>query len=65
MSTHTTSLNQITQTAIHILSKEIGISDTIRFINQFSDGYGNYVQEREEMLKDLSLDEIISRIKNT
>ncbi len=64
MTAPSSSLSQITQTAIHILSQEMGISDTIRFINQFSTGYGDYVQEREQMFKDLSLDEIINRIKN-
>ncbi|GAP94005.1 hypothetical protein [Leptolyngbya sp. NIES-2104] len=55
-------LNQITQEAIAILFKEIGIANTVRFLNQFSPGYGNYTEEREEIFKDLSLDEILKRI---
>jgi hypothetical protein len=59
------SLNQITQEAIAILSKEIGISDTVRFLNQFLTGYGNYTEERDAMFKDLTLDEILKQIKKS
>jgi len=65
MTIQTTSLDQLTQQAIHILVKEIGVADTLRFISQFSKGYGNYTEEREELFRDISLDEIISQIRNT
>jgi hypothetical protein len=57
-------LSQITQQAIELLSKEIGIANTIRFLGQFSTGYGNYTEERDAMFKDLTLDEILNRMKN-
>jgi len=56
-------LAEITQQATHILCKEIGVVNTIRFINQFSTGYGDYTKEREEWLGELSLDDIVSEIK--
>ena len=65
MTIQTTSLNQLTQQAIHILTKEVGVADTLRFISQFYTGYGNYTEEREELFRDVSLDEIITQIKNT
>jgi len=65
MTIQTTSLDQLTQQAIHILVKEIGVADALRFISQFSKGYGNYTEEREELFRDISLDEIISQIRNT
>lgn len=65
MSVQAKSLNQITQQAIEVLSKEIGIADTVRFLNQFSVGYGNYTEEREELLKDLTLDEIVKRMRDS
>ena len=46
-----------------MLSKEIGIADTLRFLNQFSTGYGDYTKERGALLADLTLDEILSTIK--
>lgn len=53
----------ITSEAIRMLSKEMGIVDTVRFLNQFTTGFGNYVEEREDLFGHLSLDEIIAEIK--
>jgi hypothetical protein len=64
MITETQPLSQITQQAIELRSKEIGIANTIRFLSQFSTGYGNYTEERDAMFKDLTLDEILNRMKN-
>jgi hypothetical protein len=65
MSGQTKSLSEITQQAIEVLSKEIGIANTVRFLNQFSIGYGNYTEERESLFKDLTLDEILKRMQDT
>lgn len=59
MKTDSQSLQQITEKAIKILAKEMGIADTIRFLNQFSSGYGNYTEERDTMFQDLTLDDIL------
>lgn len=56
-------LSEITKDALEVLSKEIGIANTIRFINQFAIGYGNYTQERERIFEDMTLEEILSEIK--
>ena len=56
-------LSEITKEALEVLSKEIGIANTIRFINQFTMGYGDYTQEREQIFKDMTLDEILNEIK--
>ncbi|HXH14055.1 MAG TPA: hypothetical protein VNP04_30355 [Alphaproteobacteria bacterium] len=39
--------------------------DTVRFLNQFTTGYGDYTQEREALFQDLTLDEILSAMKKT
>ena len=65
MSFQSKPLNQITQEAIALLFKEIGIANTLRFLNQFSIGYGNYTEEREERFKDLTLDEILQQMKES
>lgn len=65
MSGQTKSLSEITQQAIEVLSKEMGIANTVRFLNQFSTGYGNYTEERESLFKDLTLDEILKRMQDT
>jgi hypothetical protein len=64
MITETQPLRQITRQAIELLSKEIGIANTIRFLSQFSTGYGNYTEERDAMFKDLTLDEILNRMND-
>ncbi len=57
------SLSEITRDAIELLSKEIGVSNTMRFINQFTTGYGNYTKERENLFKDMTLDNILTEIE--
>lgn len=56
-------LSEITRHAIDLLSKEMGIVDTVRFLNQFTTGYGNYTEEREDLFKDLTLDEILATMQ--
>jgi hypothetical protein len=53
-------LSEVTKRAVDVLSKEIGIADTVRFLNQLSTGYGNYTDEREALFADLTLHEILS-----
>ena len=65
MNTQLKSLHEITQEAIQILSKEMGITDTIRFLNQFSQGYGDYTQERDAMFQDLTLDDILRQMEQS
>lgn len=56
-------LAEVTQEAIRILCKEMGLVNTVRFVNQFSVGYGNYTEEREQLFADLTLDDIITEIR--
>ncbi|NJL88572.1 MAG: hypothetical protein HC916_01310 [Coleofasciculaceae cyanobacterium SM2_1_6] len=57
------SLHQTTQQAIEVLFKEIGIVSTVRFLNQFSIGYGNYAEERNALFQDLTLDDILQQMQ--
>jgi hypothetical protein len=56
-------LAEITKEALKVLYKEIGIVNTVRFVGQFTTGYGNYTQEREQLFEDMTLDDIVSEIK--
>lgn len=58
-------LAEITQTAIHLLCQEMGVVNTIRFLNQFSTGYGNYTTERDELFGQLTVDDVIAEIKRS
>jgi hypothetical protein len=53
----------VNENATKVLVQEIGIVDTIRFINQFSAGYGNYTEERRAMIDSMTLEDIISGIE--
>ncbi len=57
-------LAEITQEAVRILCEKIGIVNTIRFVNQFTTGYGNYTEEREKLFADLTMDDIVAEIKS-
>ena len=43
MTTEPQPLAEITQTALKVLYREIGVVNTVRFINQFTTGYGDSV----------------------
>ena len=56
-------LIEINQQAIHLLYRELGVVDAVRFLKQFTQGYGNYTEERDSLLGSKSLAEIISEIE--
>ena len=63
MITDTRPLIEINQQAIHLLYKELGVIDAVRFLKQFTQGYGNYTQEREGMFANKSLEDIVIEIE--
>jgi len=56
--------SEINQKATQILFKQMGVIDTFRFFSQFTLGSGDYTKEREQLLKEVSFEEIITDIKN-
>jgi hypothetical protein len=56
-------LAEVTQEAIRVLIQQLGPVDTVRFVNQFTVGYGNYTEERRRLFAGMTLDEIVSEIK--
>ncbi|WP_446009611.1 hypothetical protein [Candidatus Electrothrix sp.] len=63
MSATATTLNDINIKAITLLSSKLGTADTIRFLNQFTTGFGDYTEERKKVFDKMSLDDIVSEIK--
>ena len=63
MITDTRPLIEINQQAISLLYKELGVVDAVRFLKQFTQGFGNYTQEREALFADKSLEDIVSEIE--
>jgi hypothetical protein len=56
-------LNEINLQAINLLYKELGVVDAVRFLKQFTQGYGNYTQEREGLFANKSLGDIVGEIE--
>lgn len=63
MSVHIEPIFEINQRAKQALIHELGVIDTLRFLNQFRAGSGDYTAERAELFKDDSVDSIIAEIK--
>ncbi len=57
-------LAEVTQNAIRVLCRELGVADTLRLLNQFTTGSGNYAEDREGLFGNLSLDEILNSVRN-
>ena len=51
-------LAEINEEAFNLLFKHLGPADTMRFIHQYWQGSGDYTKEREELLKNITLDDI-------
>ncbi|MGZ5980184.1 MAG: hypothetical protein ACXWO3_04400 [Isosphaeraceae bacterium] len=58
-------LAEVSQRAIKALCRELGAADTVRFINQFTTGHGDYTSERDVLFAEDTLDQIIADIKKT
>jgi len=56
-------LSTIRERGFNALTKELGPSGMAIFIRQFENGNGNYTEEKDEFLKDLTIDDIVSSIK--
>ncbi len=55
-------LNEVSHQAIQLLSEQLGVVDTLRFVSQFTTGHGNYTEERDALFGHLTLDDILMAI---
>jgi hypothetical protein len=63
MTVPTRPLAEVTRRAIEILTRELGAADTLRFVNQFTTGLGDYTAEREQLFGEETLEQILGAIK--
>ena len=54
---------EIQQTAFDVLHKQLGISNLIRFMQQYDKGYGNYTVDRDEWQKQYTVDSLFTEIE--
>jgi hypothetical protein len=53
----------VTGRAIEVLFRELGTADALSFISQFTNGRGDYTSEREALFEGLTIDQVVSEIK--
>lgn len=63
MIVHIKPLAEVTRRAIEVLSRELGAADTMRFVNQFSTGQGDYTAERGALFADDTIEQIVADIQ--
>jgi hypothetical protein len=63
VSAESKSLEEITEDAIRVLYRELGVVNATRFLSQFSVGGGDYTSERDSIYADATLDALIAQIK--
>lgn len=56
-------LTEVTRQAIEILSRELGVVDAMRFIGQFTTGQGDYTEEKDALVGQATLEQIVAEIK--
>lgn len=57
-------LTEITQEALRLLYRELGLVNTVRFLNQFTPGFGNYTEERQAWLEKQTMMDAITDLRN-
>lgn len=63
MSARIQPISAINHRATAALVREIGVVDTIRFLNQFRAGSGDYTAEREDLFRGMSVEDVIDDIR--
>jgi hypothetical protein len=55
-------LNEVTHEGLSLLYRELGLVNTVRFLNQFTSGYGNYTEERRKLTEQQTLAEALAEL---
>jgi hypothetical protein len=63
MTAETRPLAEVTQEAIRVLLRELGVVNTLRFLKQYTTGYGDYTAERAHLFGEMTVAEIVAEIK--
>ena len=63
MTTPTQPLSEITEEAVRVLVRELGVARTLRFLGQYRTGTGDYTAERHRFLADAPLDTLVEEAR--
>ena len=58
-------LQEVSTEAHKVLCERLGVADTVRFLNQFENGKGNYTQDRDATLDGMSVQEAAASIRKS
>lgn len=50
-------LEKIRREGLKALKEKLGVEGMIKFIQMYSDGKGDYTKEREDLLKDITIED--------
>jgi len=64
MTTEVKPLAEINRQAIRLLYRELGVVNAVRFLKQFTAGFGDYTQERDMLFGQKTLEEIVGEIES-
>ncbi|WP_263820986.1 hypothetical protein [Salinibacter sp.] len=56
-------LDDLNDEALELLMTELGVARTARFLQQFTTGSGNYTEERKELFKDWTLEDVLEETR--
>ncbi|WP_263809518.1 hypothetical protein [Salinibacter sp.] len=56
-------LDDLNDEALELLMAELGVARTARFLQQFTTGSGNYTEERKELFKDWTLEDVLEETR--
>lgn len=59
----TITLHEINREAFDVLYKELGLVKTLRFLNQFSSGKGDYTQLKAELFTEKTVEDIVQEMR--
>jgi hypothetical protein len=55
---------EIQESAFELLNKQLGITNLIRFMQQYDKGYGNYTKDRDAWQKDYTIDSLFDEVES-
>jgi hypothetical protein len=56
-------LNQIREEGLSVLTESLGPVDTIRFLQQFDAGHGDYTAQRHRILGNPTVDQVLKKLR--
>ncbi len=57
-------LAEITEEALRLLYRDMGIVNTVRFLSQFTTGFGNCIEERRVLIETQTIDDVLADVRS-